>query len=55
MAGREIQLDKTNREFYLAVVAESAYSVFVLPSIKVMGNMRGFLDLVACSSSQEGG
>lgn len=39
----------------LAVVAESANSVFVFPSIKVIGSMRGFLDLVACNSSQLGG
>ena len=38
-----------------AVVAESARRVFVFPSMKVMGSMRGFLDLVACNSSQLGG
>ena len=31
----------------LAVVAESARRVFVLPSMKVMGSIRGFLDFVA--------
>jgi hypothetical protein len=31
----------------LAVVAESASNVLVLPSMKVMGSMMGFLDLVA--------
>lgn len=31
----------------MAVVAESASSVFVLPSMNVMGSIRGFLDLVA--------
>lgn len=31
----------------LAVVAESAISIFVVPSIKVMGSVSGFLDLVA--------
>ena len=30
-----------------AVVAESASRVFVLPSMKVMGSIKGFLDLVA--------
>lgn len=31
----------------LAVVAESARRVLVVPSINVTGNMMGFLDLVA--------
>lgn len=31
----------------LAVVAESASSVLVVPSINVTGSMMGFLDLVA--------
>ena len=31
----------------LAVVAESAYNVFVLPSMKVIGKIRGFFDFVA--------
>jgi hypothetical protein len=39
----------------LAVVAESASRVLVVPSMKVMGSMSGFFDLVACSSSQLGG
>ena len=30
-----------------AVVAESARRVFVVPSMNVIGNIRGFLDLVA--------
>ena len=35
------------------MVAESARSVLVLPSMNVMGSIRGFLDLVACEG--EGG
>lgn len=35
----------------LEVVAESANNVFVLPSIKVTGNMIGFFDFVACTTS----
>ena len=38
-----------------AVVAESARSVLVVPSMKVMGSISGFFDLVACSSSHDGG
>ena len=34
----------------LAVVAESASRVLVLPSMKVMGSISGFLDLVACAA-----
>jgi hypothetical protein len=34
----------------LAVVEESARSVFVLPSMNVIGSMRGFFDLVACEN-----
>lgn len=37
----------------LAVVLESARRVFVLPSMKVIGSIRGFLDLVALEKRNE--
>ena len=37
----------------LAVVAESQRSVLVLPSMNVMGSIRGFFDFVACMDHDE--
>lgn len=37
------------------MVAESASKALVLPSMKVMGNISGFLDLVACENGRHEG
>ena len=37
------------------MVAESARRVLVFPSMKVMGSMSGFFDMVACREEEEEG
>ena len=43
------------KQINMVRLQKETYNVLVLPSMKVMGSMRGFLDLVAWSSSHEGG
>lgn len=63
MSNRAMYSEKPKRSFRLilsasalhsslAVVAESARSVFVVPSMNVTGSMMGFLDFVAWREKQ---